>query len=249
MRVMSVNATKVSAWVFSLGLAGGLIALAPMSRAAATQDGGMTATNAASLYIQPSDDVWVYPHAGNASTDEYLRTWGSGGEATGDAAEEGGFSYSYIKWDLTGLPKDAKISEAKIMLTHVPDPEFTLSDAKSHPIQIRGLVGNFTEKTWRFDNVATVKPEAGDKGKFGEGAPLQMPMGKEFQIYVDLLKGPGDFRAYFDKALKGAKPELSLAVTSAIDPAELGQAGVYKVYSRNANNTKFRPVLMLWFEK
>lgn len=247
---MSANATKVSAWIFCLGMAGGLIALAPMSKAAATQNKGTAATGAAaSLYIQPSDDVWVYPHAGNASKDEYLRTWGSGGEATGEEAVDGAFSYSYIKWDLTGLPKDAKVIEAKIMLTHVADPEFTLTDAKSHPIQIRGLVGNFTEQTWRFDSVSTVKPEAGDKGKFGEGAPLAMPMGKEFQIYIDLLKGPGDFQAYFEKALKAAKPELAVAVTSKIDPAELGQAGVYKVYSRNANNTKFRPLLMLWFER
>ena len=247
MRVMSANAKKVSAWILSLSLVSGLFVMA--STTTATAQDKAAAAAAASLYIQPSDDVWVYAHAGDPSTDEYLRTWGAGGEATGDDAEAGGFSYSYVKWDLTGIPKDAKIIQAKVQLTHIPDPEFTLTDAKSHPIQVRGLVGNFTEKSWRFDNSTSVKPESGDKAKFGEGSPAEMPMGKEFPIHVDLLKGPGDFQAYFAKALKSTKPELALAITSTIDPAELGQAGVYKVYSRNARNTKFRPVLMLWFEK
>lgn len=249
MRIMSANATRVSAWVFSLGLASGLFVLASTSNAAVQEKGMSARSAAASLYIQPSDDVWVYPHASDASTDEYLRIWGAGGKATAEDAEAGGISYSYIKWDLTGLPKDTKITQAKIVLTHIPDPEFTLTDAKSNPVQVRGLVGNFSEKTWRFDNSSSVKPESEDKNVFGDGSPTEVPMGKEFQIHVDLLKGPGDFRAYFEKALKGAKPELALALTSAIDPAELGQAGVYKVYSRNARNTKFRPILMLWFDR
>lgn len=28
----------------------------------------------------PTEDVWVYPHAGDPSTDSYLRAWGAGGK-------------------------------------------------------------------------------------------------------------------------------------------------------------------------
>ncbi len=67
------------------------------------------------------------------------------------------------------------------------------------------------------------------------------------QINIDLMKGPGDFKAYLAAAMSGKEHALQVALTSAIDPSAAengGKGGVYKVYSAAADS-KVRPMLTI----
>lgn len=197
--------------------------------------------------LTPTDDVWVYPHASDPARDEYLRVWGVGGQSVADdPAFAADFSYSYLKWDLTGVPKDRKLLEARLVLTHIANPSFDLATANAKPLEARPLASTFSEKQWAFDKSAKIAPLKGDKASFGVSKVGAMPAeGKEFKIEIDLLKGPNDFAS----TLKGSGTSLELALVSRMDPAETEVRSTYKLFSKDAEKPDRRPVLRLVFER
>lgn len=198
------------------------------------------------IELTPTDDIWVYPHASDPEKDGYLRCWGVDGQAVApDPAQNEEFSYSYLKFDLAKLPKDAKVTSARLVVWHVPEPAWGLDVSKSNPLQVRGLKPDFSEKDWEFDISKSLFPDKKKEAVFGSFFPEKITAGEAIKFEVDLLKGPGEFA----KALKDASGtpdrKLGLALTSALNPSELGQRAVYKFYSKDWEKVEVRPKLIL----
>jgi hypothetical protein len=219
--------------MLTLLLAAGAIALAPQT-----------------FDLSPTDDVWVYPHASDPEKDPFLRAWGSGGKSVSATPDEAGeFSYSYLKWDLSTLPKTgSKLTEARLTVWLVADPGYTEQYAKENPLEVRPVKPEFAEKGWNFDIAAKVIPTADAKGVFGSAYPKGYKKdGKEIALAIDLLKGPGDLRKHLAELLMTSNPKLGLALTASMDPSDAGRTAVYKLYSKDAERKEVRPVLHLVF--
>ena len=189
----------------------------------------------------PTDDAWVYPHAGDATTDVYLRVWGSGGDSVAsDPADAGNHSYSYLKFDLSSLKVDEKVVSARLILTHVANAGFPKEAMAKTPIEAREVASGWTEKTWSYDMARQIFPRPGRELILGASLATGFAADKEFQIEIP-LKGEA-----FMKLI--ARKTLALSLTSAIDPSESGRAFVYKIYSRNEEKESRRPRLELTVE-
>jgi hypothetical protein len=209
----------------------------------------LLALSAPPISLEPTQDLWVYPHASDPAKDAYLRVWGTGGKAApADIGEAEDFSLSYLKWSLTTVPAGKRLKSAKLVLTNVADPGFTLDQAKEAPVEARAVGTGFEEKTWNYDFVSKLLPKGDKDAVFGVGAPEFLPAGKPIEFSIDLLKGPGDFRKALDAALATPTKEIALALTSPIDMSVLGRAAIYKVYSKDAENKDVHPKLVLEFE-
>lgn len=187
----------------------------------------------------PTDDIWVYPHASDPMKDGYLRVWGTGGDAVAaDPGQADEFSYSYLKFDLSKLKKDAKIKSAKLILTHTPDPTWAISDAKATPLQVRQLANDFTEKAWDYGMGKKVFPTSGKEAVYGVAAPEKMEPGQPIKFEVDLLRGPAKFVTGIDGAVR-------IALTTALDPSAIGNRAVYKFFSKDYDKAEYRPKLVV----
>lgn len=202
------------------------------------------------LTIPAAESVWVYTHAGDPAGDEFIRVWGVGGMATPEGKGEGDdWSYGYVKWDAASLP-DGSPKSATLTVYNANPPSFGDASAVANtPLQARGLVGSFSGKTWDFSMAVKVHPDLA-KTVFGAGTPKPWGESKDpVAINIDLMKGPGDFKAYFAAAKSSDTHALCLALTSAIDPSTAeggsGKAGVFKVFSAAARDAKFKPLLTL----
>jgi len=201
------------------------------------------------IELQPTDDIWVYPHASDPEKDAYLRCWGAEGMAVAPDPNEGDeFSYSYLKFDLAKLPKGATVKEAKLTLWHVADAGWGLDVAKDNPLQVRGLKPDFSEKNWEYDISRTLYPAKENAAVFGSYAPEKVDLTKPTKFEVDLLKGPGGFAKFLKEASDTPDRQLGLAITSSINPSELGQKAVYKFYSKDWEKAELRPKLTLVVE-
>jgi hypothetical protein len=201
------------------------------------------------LSLTPKDDVWTYPNASDASKDPYLRAWGSQGKSVPSSAEESSsFSASFLQWDVSSVPTDKKVKAARLVLTHIASPTFTQADVNKSPLEARLAGTGFDQTTWDPTQAATYMPEPGERSLLGSAIPdLSKPIDKPFTITIDLLKGPGDFRDALTRAIKSDKKLLGLAITSSIDPEQLGMRSIYKVYSRDSEPATV-PKLELDFE-
>ncbi len=198
--------------------------------------------------LRPTDDVWVYPHAGDPAKDAYLRVWGHDGVAAaktvGDSEE---LSYSLLRFDANSLP-EGRLTKATLVLTTTAGPNYTADDAQRNPLQARAVEGGFTEKGWKYDLLERFLPTFDPKSVYGTGVPVFPKADAEGIVEIDLLKGPGDFRAALAAAKKDAKP-LGLALTSTLDvQANPGVQTIYKFYSKDASVETSRPRLVLSFE-
>lgn len=196
--------------------------------------------------LVPTDDIWVYSHASDTK-EPLLRVWGADGrDVAADPMDADSFGYTYMKWDISNLPT-GKLKEAKLILTHVLDPGWTLDYATAHPLLARPVPSGFTEKTWDFARIDKFSPRDGDLAIFGSGVPAKVPMtDKDAKFSIDLLKGPNDFGKYLADAR--ASKVLAIALTSKMDVESMGQGSIYKFYSKDAESASKRPILHLVFE-
>lgn len=200
--------------------------------------------------LVPTDDVWVYPHAGDPGKDAYLRVWGRDGQAVaklvGDASD---FSYSLLSFDVSALPADHKLASAKLELTMVPNPQFAEAQAKKYPLEVRSVPAGFKEQTWKYDLLEKFGPSVDPKSVFGTGVPDPWPKAdEESKIVIDLLKGPGDFAGAL-KTAQTTKSPLGLALTTTLDVTLNDEVqSLYKVYSKDAPVEASRPRLILSFQ-
>jgi hypothetical protein len=199
--------------------------------------------------LSPTDDIWVYSNASDAGHDEYLRIWGVEGRSAPKAAEEAEeLSMGYLRWDLASLDPEKKLTRAKLVLTQIANPGFTVEEAKATPLEVRTLSANFEEKTWDFAKLGSHLPGADAKSVYGSGYPEKLDKDQTVRIEIDLLKGPGDFAAAIAKALRSTDKHIAVALTTLMDPSQIGRTGVYKIYSNDTKEELRRPVLELGFE-
>lgn len=213
---------------------------------AATLAGSILLTRPAlgSFELPCVDDIWVYPHSFDQA-DASLRAWGSGGRSVPDGKEAGSISWSCLKFDVSSLPEDAKISSAKLIIFFPAVPAFTNEQAKAAPLEVRSVSLDFEEETFKFGFAEKVFPKAGDEGLFGTGSPdLTDNADAPHRFEIDLMKGKADFAKALTEARKSQNKQVALALTSKIDPEEAGDGGVYKLFSRNAEKA-VRPVLVI----
>lgn len=197
--------------------------------------------------IEPTADAWVYPHASDGGRDTFLRIWGAGGKSVAqDAGEIENFSYGYLKFELPRTAPTKGIKSAVLVLTHIADPAYTAEFSKLNPIEVHSLGTAFEDKTWSYDIAQKVVPSA--KEIFGKAWAEKLTKdGKEFQITIDLMKGPASFEKYWAGTITGERM-MGLALASVVDVAEVGTKSAYKVYSHESENPDKRPKLIVEFE-
>lgn len=189
------------------------------------------------LTFAPTDDVWVYSHAGD-NTDPYLRIWGAESKSVAPTASEvEEFGYSYLRFNLSSL-QGKEIESAELILTHKEKPAFTQEASKNWPLEARPLSGIFDEASWIFDKVAQVSPVADKDSILGTGFAESIPASGVFKISLNLKP-----------AKVAPSAAFCLALTSRISPQELGQGAIYKVFSKDAAQAEYRPVLKIVVKK
>jgi hypothetical protein len=190
-----------------------------------------------SLALAPTDDVWVYPHSSDPGGDPFFRIWGAeGNSVASSAADAGQFSYGYLRFDLSSLPKDRKLVSAKLTVTQFENPSYTPEVSKQSPLEVRLLNGDFNEKSWKYEQSAKVSPAVEKDSFLGRGTLSA----DSLTITIDLLKG----KVSLTDALKGST--LDLALVSSLDPSQ-GDRAMYKISTRDAKDEKVRPQLVLEF--
>lgn len=200
--------------------------------------------------LTPTDDIWVYPHATDPSSDAYLRVWGMGGHALPeDSAESSDYGFSLAQWSIPSTLEGKKLVSAKLHLFQIANPKFTVRESTKHPLEARPGNSGFSEKTWQYTDLAKFFPVTGSKAVFGTGCPdATSVLTADFEITIDLLKGPNDFAKYLTEALTAKKP-LALDLTTSLDiTGDQGDTKLYKLYSKDAPAPEKRPRLELVFE-
>ncbi len=198
------------------------------------------------LSLTPTDDIWVYPHAGDPMKDTYLRIWGSEGRAVapvGGSAED--YGYSYLAFSLTSIPKGKAILSAKLELTQIADPKFSEELSVQSPVEARVLPSGFSEKTWSYADVDRFTPVGSKEALYGTGILGPVSTGQDVAIIIDLSKGPAGFTKAISAAMAKGESTISIALASSIDPQS---SGFYKVYSKEETLEVRRPRLVLTVE-
>jgi len=201
------------------------------------------------ISIVPKQTIWVYENASSPGDGTFLRAWGVEGKSCPAEGEDlSQFSYSFLKWDLSDVPAGAKLVSAKLEVNNIPDPGFSVASTKHSPLEARALIGEFDAKTWSFDKATKIRPDNTKTGLFGIGSPTVITAGAPVSISIDLADKDGRFAKAFTAALASSTHELSLAITSAMDPSVDGRSSVYKVYGQSESKETLRPKLVLVFE-
>lgn len=215
-----------------------LLALSLLSAWAGTSALDTTVT------LTATDDVWAYPHAGDPTSDPFLRVWGSEGESVGPSdLFEGAWSYSFVRFDLSSLTTQGSLKAATLVLRVAYNDSLSVEDAKRFPIEARLAGSDFREKGWVFENVAKAAPKKGKEFLLGSGYPASWTEDKPTKVEIDLLKGEGGLEKSLREALSSTK-SIALALTSSISPADLGRSAVYRIHSRNGD-PELAPKLIL----
>src|SRR5471030_1712172 len=89
-----------------------------------------------SISLTPKETVWVYENASSPTDGTLLRAWGAEGRSCPNEGEDlAQFSFSFLKWDLSDVPKDAKLVSASLEFNNIPDPGFTIESSKKTPLE------------------------------------------------------------------------------------------------------------------
>lgn len=187
-----------------------------------------------------TDDVWIYPHAYDQTGDPILRAWSDGAKSVGDPSDST-FSYSIVRFDLSGVKEDAsKLSKATLVVYHVPEAVFTAAETKSAPLEARLVDANFDEKRWTFEQYSKHLPAAGEASLLGKASPVPTTDGKPFKIEIDLLTGKGNL-----KAAIAEKKAVAIALSTKMAPE--GTDGPYYRLLSRTNEKGVQPTLVLEF--
>jgi hypothetical protein len=192
-----------------------------------------------------SDDAWVYPNASEGGTDEMFRVWGVGGKAVAEKPTEAeSFGYGYLRFELPAPPEGKKLVSAFMVLKPTPTMKVD-KNAKDYPLEVRPLVGKFSEKSWTYEQSATVYP--GDK-IYGKGvvAPVDGSTdAANLEIRVNLLDPKNTL---FTEAYAKSGNPMFFALTSKYDAGENGREGIYRIYTRDRKEPELKPRIVLKFE-
>ncbi len=199
--------------------------------------------------LNPTDDIWAYPHAEDQMTDPYLRIWGQEGKSVWPAGEDGeAYGISLLKFDLSKIEVGKKLKSAKLILTHAEGIGITAEISKKMPLEVRWVDGSFKERGWEYSQITKLRPKDDAKSIIATGFLSGFTADQPHPMEVDMFAGPLNFADIYLEAAKAKPAELRFALTSTISPAELGRTAVYKFYTKDCENPKYKPVLRLEFE-
>lgn len=193
----------------------------------------------------PTDDIWAYPHASSPESDPFLRVWGSeDGSVASSAAESESYGYSFLKFDLAGLPAGKVVKKAVLVVYQAPKPTFSLALAKQAPLEARAVAAGFSEKTWNYFDLSKFMPVKRKEGLYGSGAPEKLEEDMESPISIELSGSEGPFLKAFGAAQKSGT--FAIALTAAMNPADSETRATYKLCSKDGPK-EYRPVLKVTF--
>lgn len=194
--------------------------------------------------LEPNGNAWVYPHAADATTDEWLRFWGNAGNSV-DTPDFGNLSLSYslIQFDVKDLPEGG-ITTAKLHLWQDAPFTFIEEESRQRPVEVRYVPGYFNEQNYTFNEAAKYMPVREEEGIFGTGYGRVPHEQVPFEIVIDLTKGQADFKKAVETARAG-NGLILMALTTTMDPQEVAEGAIYKVFSRHAAKTEYRPKLVI----
>jgi hypothetical protein len=182
-------------------------------------------------------------------TDPFLRIWGQEGKSVWPAGEDGeAYGISLMKFDLSKIEAGKKLKGAILVLTHAEGIGITAEISKKMPLEIRWVEGAFKERGWEYSQISKLRPNDNAKAIIGTGFLSGFKADLPHPMEIDLFSGPLKFADIFSEAAKAKPAELRFALTSTINPGDLGRSAVYKFYSKDCENPKFKPVLKLEFE-
>jgi hypothetical protein len=200
------------------------------------------------MTLFPSDDIWVYPHASDGASDGFLRVWGVDGRSVpADAGEAEEFSLGILRFSLMGTPVGQKLTTATLVVNNVPKPGFSAEQSKAAPLEARAVHAGFAEKGWEYSKVGAVLPARGSESLYGTGWATDVA-GDSVAISIDLLNDKGDFSKALENSQKDPAKVIAIALTSRINPSELGRSAIYKLFSKEEKDEKLRPRLILTWE-
>lgn len=166
----------------------------------------------------------------------------------GDGDNPDEFSYSFLKWNLKSIPEGSKLVGATLIVIQVANPEMTSEAVKESPLQARPMPTGFTEKGWQHSMLSKLTPAAEPKAVFGAIVPGEKKVLDANTVFeIDLMKGPGNFKAYWEAAWMSESKDMALALTASLDPSSSGRGVIYKLFSKDGPK-EHRPVLRLKFE-
>jgi hypothetical protein len=191
---------------------------------------------AAALFQAPivmapaTDDVWVYTHAADQSSDPFLRAWGGpDGQLSG--------SVSVMRF---AIPEKAVGAPLVTLVLHLDAGlEISSADAKAEPIEIRLAKGDVNETTWSYSQAAEVMPASGDEAIIGKGWPETDDFDQHRPVRIRLDQNAA-FKAKWASLKAG--DSISLAITTKMQP-EGAQGAFYRFASRNSATEGRRPYL------
>lgn len=113
-----------------------------------------------------SDDVWVYRHSGNPGGDPVIRVWGTSGldinptGYPGRGPSQDYFSYGFMSWDLSSVPRNYEWRGATVTVTIAPDTNY---DPATNDVYLRLITNSFDENTWVFGQGPRPVPGDGNR--------------------------------------------------------------------------------------
>lgn len=201
----------------------------------------------ATVTLEATDDVWVYPHASEQVEDPFLRTWGFEGAAVEEPDPGMTVSWSLVKFDLGSVKVDGKLTRAVLVLTHAAKVGMTVKESADAPLEARSVEPGFTERLWDFKEAAKFSPKGAASEILGTGSIKSVEEGKPTKIEVDLMAGPASFAGVLSSRLASTDKKVAFALTSKVDPEGSDNARIYKYYSHAADKAEYRPKLVLTF--
>lgn len=179
--------------------------------------------------LTPTDDVWVYPHAGPQDDDAFMRVWGTNEYSIGTPSP-GAFDFSFSLLRFKGaIPGTAK----KIVLTlfHSADPAWTMEEVKKAPLELRLAPGGFREGTWEFSLAAKHLPSKDDKAILAKAEVGERLEEKPIKFTFTI----SDAAVVADLTSLAASSEgLNFALSTRMNSEGMGEGRTYKLFSRNA---------------
>ncbi len=205
-------------------------------------------SNTETQTLNPIDDVWVYQFADDQTGDPFLRVWGNDGVAVGKSFEGHlNFSYSCLKFDLSSINSGAKLTSAKLVLVHAPEPGWSAEDSQKNPLEVRTLSNAWSEKAWAYEDAKKIHPSDGTDTILGTASEKPPTDDKTFVFEVDLMKNSELFQKVWAESMNSGTKGFAVALTSKLEPAQAGENTVYKFYSRS-NEAELKPKLVITTE-
>lgn len=201
-------------------------------------------TQVAAIRLTPSDDIWVYPHAGDPQRDAFLRVWGRGDSAVGATlADNESYSFSYLRFILPPSLRGQEVTTAVLQLEGV-SANFTSEESRKYPIQARIISADFAERGWTFDKSEKIVPSREKDAVVGEGSAETLKEDATYTVELKLRLDHPSVKALWSGIAADGKP-IALALTSAI-PVEESRK-MYKLHSANAERESARPSLVIGY--